>query len=365
MILDTTVSELEAARTNPPLPQNGLGLPASPTLTIPNVALRIPTVQDASIGQLAIVRNATGNGVSFSGSGPTDPTVETRDVVRAFRSGNNSDQSHGFLFDDIKPRIVGTQPSTILAITAPDTLTLQFTNLSCRAKLKEGDVIQQPGLFGQVTVESGQPDGTGTVVDVKFTIIHADLPGDTLKLGAAQISSPFDGQQNALQEACFIRFTNIGQPPAATVALDSSVVLRFSEPMDPVTVRPFDSFVLKRITGTPTFRDFVPARITPSADLHQFTLTPALPLRHLTQGPRTPLHQRLERRHGPDRPRRQPGPRHRVPAAGLVHDRGGRRDAEHGRLRAALQPDERGEPGNRTPAPTSRASSCTTSRTDS
>jgi hypothetical protein len=54
--------------------------------------------------------------------------------------------------------------------------------------------------------------------------------------------------------------------------------------MDPATIRPFDSFVLKRVAGDPGFRDFVVARVTPSADLHQFTLTPVLPLTHPTQG---------------------------------------------------------------------------------
>ncbi len=284
VIIDTTVSELEAARTNPPLPQNGLGLPASPTPNLPNVGIRLPTIQNASVGQLAILRNITGHGVNFSGSGPNDPSSPTNDVVRAMRSGNNTDASHGFLFDNVNPQIVGTQGITILNVTPPNTLTLQFLNLSCRAQLKLGDVIQQPGVFGQLTAPSGPPDATGTVTGVVFNVIHADLPGDTLKLGSAQVSSPFDGVANALQEACFVTFTDIGQPPASTVALDSSIVLRFSEPMDPATVRPFDSFVLKRVVGAPGFRDFVPARVTPSADLHQFTLTPALPLTHLTQG---------------------------------------------------------------------------------
>jgi hypothetical protein len=81
VIIDTTVSELEAARTNPPLPQNGLGLPPSPTPNLPNVGLRIPTIQDTSVGQLAIVRNPAGQGVSFSGSGPNDPGSATKDVA--------------------------------------------------------------------------------------------------------------------------------------------------------------------------------------------------------------------------------------------------------------------------------------------
>jgi hypothetical protein len=284
VILDTTVSELEAARTNPPLPLNGLGLPASPTPNLPNVAMRVPTIQDPSVGQLAILRNPAGHGVSFNGSGPNDSSSATKDVVRAMRSGNNSDASHGFLFDDVNPQIVGTQPINILNVTGGNTLTLQFLNLSCRTQLKLGDVIQQPGVFGQLTAPSGVPDSSGVVTGVTFTIIHADIANDTLKLGSAQVSTPFNGTANALQEACFVRFTSIGQPPASTVALDSSIVLRFSEPMDPATVRPFDSFVLKRTPDTPGFRDFVVARVTPSADLHQFTLTPALPLTHLTQG---------------------------------------------------------------------------------
>jgi hypothetical protein len=284
VILDTTVSELEAARTNRRCRRTGLGLPASPTPNLPNVALRVPTDPGRVDRAARDPPQSQRRGRVLHRQRSERPDLGDEGRRAAMRSGNNSDTSHGFLFDDVKPQIVGTQAVTILNITGPDTLTLQFFNLSCRTQLKLGDVIQQPGVFGQLTAPSGVPDATGTVTGVVFKIIHADIPGDTLKLGSAQVSTPFDGTANALQEACFVRFTDIGQPPATVVALDSSVVLRFSEPMDPATIRPFDSFVLKRVAGDPGFRDFVVARVTPSADLHQFTLTPVLPLTHPTQG---------------------------------------------------------------------------------
>jgi hypothetical protein len=48
IIFDTTVSELESAASNPPLPVNALGLPESPTASLPNIGLgvRVPLAAD-------------------------------------------------------------------------------------------------------------------------------------------------------------------------------------------------------------------------------------------------------------------------------------------------------------------------------
>ena len=283
VILDTTVSEIEANQSDPPLPQNALGFPASPTPDLPNVGLRIPTIQDASLGQLVILQNPAGHGVSFSGSGPNDPGSPTHDVVRALRSGNNSDQNHGFLFDDIHPQIVGTQPVGLGTVTEPQpgefVANVTFTVPACSSKLKEGDVIEQPGVFGQVTQQSADPDAGGTVVDVHFKILFP--LNATLTPGPAQVSSVFDQGANFGKQACFVRFPNAATPPATGVPTDTTVVLRFSEPMDPITIKPFDSFTVTRVPGTPLYNQYVVGQITASADLRQFTFHPTLPLRHV------------------------------------------------------------------------------------
>jgi hypothetical protein len=283
VIVDLTVSELESADSDPPLPVNALGLPESPTASLPNVAIRIPTSANSSAGQLTVLTNLSGHSLSFTQSGSNDPDSLTADVVRAFRSGNDTDQNHGFLFDDIPPQVVGTQAAFLGTIIEPTPgefeTTVTFNVLGCASRLKEGDVIQQPGVFAQVITESADPVG-GQVSNVSFRIVS---PLDAhLNPGSAQISSVFDPTVNFAQEACFVRFPNIGNPPSHLVATDSSVIVRFSEPIDPGTVKPFDSLTVTRVAGTPGPSDFVVGQITPSSDLRQFTFVPVLPFKHTT-----------------------------------------------------------------------------------
>jgi hypothetical protein len=291
VILDTTVSEIEAAESNPPLPENALGLPASPTANLPNVGIRIPTVQDASIGQLVILKNPAGHGISFTNSGPNDPASLTLDVVRALRSGNNNDQNHGFLFDDIQPQIVGKQAvgvGTVIPGGNPGEYqtSVTFTVLACKSKLKVGDVIEEPGVFGQVLVETADPDANGTIAEVHFKIVYP--ANGAITPGVAQIASVFDQTDNFGQQACFLRFPGAASPPNLDVSTDSTVILRFSEPMDPLTVKPFDSFMLTRTaTLPPTYNQIIVGAVTASADLREFTFTPTLPLTHVAAATET------------------------------------------------------------------------------
>jgi hypothetical protein len=81
---------------------------------------------------------------------------------------------------------------------------------------------------------------------------------------------------------CFVRFPAITLPPDQGVAPTSSVIVRFTEPMDPASLKPFDSLMLMRkdpaTNPTPTAYDFVVGAVTGSADLREFTFQPALPL---------------------------------------------------------------------------------------
>lgn len=286
VIFDTTVSELESGASNPPLPVNALGLPESPTANLPNVAIRLPTALNSSAGQLTLLLNPAGHSISFTQSGSNDPDSPSADVVRAFRSGNSADQNRGFLFDDIPPQVVGTQAVFLGTITepVPDEFhtSVTFSVGGCASRLKEGDVIQQPGVYAQVVSESSDPAG-GQVLDVTLRIVSPI--GAHLNSGPAQVSSVFDPIVNFAQQACFVRFPNIGAPPAGQVATDSTMIVRFSEPIDPVTVKPFDSLTITRIPGTPTPFDYIIGQITPSNDLRQFTYVPVLPFKH--QNPTT------------------------------------------------------------------------------
>ena len=75
VILDTTVSSVEAGASNPPLPINNLGLPASINTSQANVGLRIPTHLDPSVGQTTLLMNLSGHGLSFSSNGSNDSST--------------------------------------------------------------------------------------------------------------------------------------------------------------------------------------------------------------------------------------------------------------------------------------------------
>ena len=290
VIVDTTVSELESAASNPPIPVNALGLPASSTNSLPNVALRIPTLQDPASGQLSILRNASGHALSFTQSGSTDPSSPTHDIVRAMRSGGATDAHNGFLLDQVLPKVVGTLPVTLGTVIQPTVgvneylTSVTFAYSVCASKMKAGDVLQQPGVFGEVTQASANPVGA-TIALVHFKVVFPPFdPGapvnTSLTAGQAEHSSVFDATANFNQQACFVRFPAIAQPPSQKVATDSPVIVRFSEPIDPASVKPFDSFTITRISGTPTASDYIVGSVTPTSDLREFRFIPVLPFKH-------------------------------------------------------------------------------------
>jgi len=293
LILDTTVSTLEADTTNPPLPINTLGLPASVNTSQANVGVRIPTRRDSSLAQPTILTNLAGNGLSFDGNGSKDFTVGTQDIVRALRSGGgtsaNPDANHGFLLDEISPRVVGVQA---IAVSSPTGTTDDFVTTidyaidTCALRPKVGDVIQQsPGVFAEVIGTQHGPVG-GTVQDVHFRVV-APINGE-LRPGPAQIYTVWDPIANFSKQACFVQFSSVAPgaaSPGSSVSTDSAVSVRFSEPMDPSTVTAFDNMPVLRVDPTvltPTARDYVIGSIVPTADLRQFSFTPALDYTHTT-----------------------------------------------------------------------------------
>ena len=288
IIVDTTVSPIESAVATSPLPVNALGLPASANSSQANIGLRIPTRIVESASQFTVVSNLSGKHVSFNGNGNNDSDVATEDVVRGARSGGptaiTGDVNNGFLVDNIPPRLVGTQAVAISSPT-PDglgnyTCQLRFQLDACRAPLKAGDVISQPGAFGEL-VEPATDAGDGAADGLFTAHFRVIFPlNGQLVPGAGTITSLFDPVGNQGQIACFVRFPTIATPPDAGVATDSSIILRFSEPMDPLRMTPFDNFTLTRVPGIPQPKDYVIGSIIPSSDLKEFRFSPTLPLRH-------------------------------------------------------------------------------------
>jgi hypothetical protein len=292
VLVECTVSELEAAASNPPLPVNAIGLPASLTSNLPNVIVRIPTKVDAAVGQTSVLVNASGHPVSFGNDGPNDPTSPTSDVVRACRSGSASDVHNGFLLDLELPRVIGVQQVGLNAPSAQDGIPNDGTNfrlvfvtpicMSPLSPLKIGDVVRQPvsGVYAQIfgLAPVGATDhiiiiGPNATADKKYVyqIIQSNTVGtQVLTVGAAELSTAFDPGLDSVP-ACFARFSNVGTPPNQLVGTNAAVTLRFSEPMDPASLSPFDTQTITRVAANPTAKQFVVGAITPSSDFKEFS----------------------------------------------------------------------------------------------
>jgi hypothetical protein len=277
VLLSPTISTIEAQVSNPPLAINSVGLPPSIVLAEANLALRIPTILNPSVGQTQILRNASNHSLSYSDNGSTNNDNGTLDVVRALRSGGTltQDANNGFLLDEDPPSVLGDLAVLIQGSPTvddpekPDRFTipqLAFSVVECSSSPKVGDVVEQSGVRALI-VDKGTQNGpvvTNMIVDVIAP------SGGVLLAGSAQLQTPYvPGIDNP---ACFVRFSpSAGIAPDEGVKTNAQVILRFSEPMDPATIKPFDTFTVTRTAATATPFDYVIGRVIPSADLRTFT----------------------------------------------------------------------------------------------
>lgn len=296
LLVDTTVSEAEAAGSSVPLTINSLGLPVSlstSTTRAPNVSLRIPTRVDFGSGQFSILTGLSGGPLATTQNGPIDFDVPTVDVVRAMRSGNAEDTNNGFLLDLNQPQILGGWPITVDSSAVDPTgqagfdfvVDLTFLTL-CAAAPKLGDILSVSNEFVEVTEPAGQPDVvTGEVASVRVRVLTDDPVSTVDLLGSGLFLTAFDEDDQTQIPECFVSFAP--QPltfPATGVPNSAQVLVRFSEPIDPGSVKPFDTFMLIRGSlndvPSPTARDIVVGSVQPSSDLREFTFTSLLPFAH-------------------------------------------------------------------------------------
>ncbi|MCA9001825.1 MAG: hypothetical protein KDB61_07875, partial [Planctomycetes bacterium] len=307
IILDPTISIIESFDFANPVPVNSQGYPASSTVILANMLLRIPTLQDTSVNQFKVLKNPTGHGLSPIMNGAYD-TNPTQDVYRAMRSGgftaNTGDQYNGFLLDNQAPVVVGSNSVTIAAqpiqsgsnpleFVLPSVV---FDSNLCARLPKEGDVIAQvgDGIFADVL--GAQVLNNREVVNLRVRLRQYPLawsgPGQWVNeaTGIAEFQSAFDPVNDAGRVGCFVHISPLpsGYPDSPTFGVDpdSTFQLRFSEPMDRSSVTAFDSMLLTREQLNPdndpplSTSSFVVGEVSLAADLQRFTYNPNFPLNH-------------------------------------------------------------------------------------
>ena len=291
--IDPVVTAAEAADAN--LPVNGLGLPGAINTSMPNLALRIPTRTDFGGGQFTLLQNLKGKPLAGSGNFPYDYGTDTQDVIRALRTGGKTiklgDPNNGFLPDEDAPEVVGRQDVSVTSVAIDVgkpagnyVVDLTYANASCAAAPKVGDLLTQPGIYVQVTEAGSSPVG-GSVSGVRVAKV-TESSGAPIE-SSGKYATTWDSN-GLLGADCFISF----DPPAGAgtnleVPLDASVIVRFSEPMDPDFLNPFDGFVVSRVNAEVDdlgLRQLLVGEVSATADLQEFRFDNSVPFYHPVQG---------------------------------------------------------------------------------
>jgi hypothetical protein len=288
IIIDPTVSELEAENSPVAIPVNALGFPPSVTTSAPNVAVVIPTQLSFSTGQFALLKGGSAEALKSSSSAPVDLGSPSVDILRTMRSGGTGsvavDQNNGFLLDLIPPRIIGTQPLTVTSILPASgfgddayLISVAFQSSVCKVQPEVGDVVQMPGIFAEVIQAGTPPDSNGIVNGLLVRLLTGDA--SSFVNGQATFLSTYDPAKDLSR--CFVRFSPIpGKFPVTDVDPNSVATVRFSEPMDPGSVKPFDTFMFTRNQTNFTPSDIFVGDVLPSSDLREFRFAPIFPFSH-------------------------------------------------------------------------------------
>jgi hypothetical protein len=298
VLVDLTVSETEAADSPLNLALNSLGLPRSDPFTrAANVCLRIPTRIDPGAGQFSVLRSASGRPLEAENSRPYDEASPTLDLVRAMRSGNDQDPNNGFLLDFLAPTVLGAWPCQIERAEPAGPggfdwrLGLRFPS-PCRKPPTRGDIVVVGERTLEVSASGAAPDADGRI-EFAARAVNSRAPRADELLGLATYQSVFRGGLE-LDTGCWVRFSPVARvPPASEVQPEARVTLRFSEPMDPDTALPFDTFQLVRggENVEPSVTTLVVGSVVASPDLRELSFVPRLPFAH--DGERALYHVRL------------------------------------------------------------------------
>ncbi|MCZ6596539.1 MAG: Ig-like domain-containing protein [Planctomycetota bacterium] len=253
VLIDPALSLVDRQRAGGADATDGMGLPAAVVL----LQVRgLRNLAGASLGAGAGATPAAGGGHSLS-----------------FRSGG------GVLADIVPPYLIGVQPALLSQVTPlPGGLFLvdfRFGTASCAQAPRRRDVLLTPDHVA--VVGTGGTLSGATVTGMRVFLL-AGNPA-TFVAGPGQFASPFDAAVDAPE--CFVSFSpEPGAPPAAQVQPASQVLVYFSEQMNASSVRPFDTFTIERVPGTPLPTNLVVGTVTSDFDEQRFLFTQELPLAH-------------------------------------------------------------------------------------
>ena len=290
LLLDTTVSETELADSPVALALNSLGLPRSERLSpSPNVTLRIPTRTEVGSGQFTVLRNLAGRALDPVASAPHDPASGTRDVVRALRAGNEDDSNNGFLLDFLSPHVVGSwacsgsDPVRLDAEGFAWELTLDFETV-CEKDPEPGDIFALGERFLEV-VTGARLDTNGRA-RTRLRVLNSTPPSTAELSGTGRLQTTYRPGLS-VQRACWVRFSpGARQFPSGGVDPEASLILTFSEPMDPLSARPFDTIMTVRGPESSLAEPdtLVVGRMRTSLDLREVVFEPSVPFAHQGEG---------------------------------------------------------------------------------
>jgi hypothetical protein len=260
LMIDPTVSAIQAAASA--IPQNAVGFPASVDGSSANLVLRIPTVPDPLLGLPKVLRSTTGLMPAVKDRS-TEPFEEdlSGDVtlVRALRTGSELDAYGGFLRDDRRPSLLGVFNATISSVVSASASVTEFifsNDLAvCRPITpKVGDVME---VGNAILVTTAIVDAS----DPANYRVTAQIESGTIAAGASGLAGRYTtryGVADASHQVCFL---SIQPPPidlpAGRIDPNSTVTLRFDEPMDKRTINSMGTFVICQYEniGSPTTKE--------------------------------------------------------------------------------------------------------------
>ncbi len=260
VLVDPTVSATQAAASA--IPQNAVGFPATTDGVSANLLVRIPTVPDPLLGLPRVLESESGLRASVRDR-DEEPFEEdfsgSVTLIRAFRTGGSVDDYRGFLRDDGRPSLLGVFNATISSVVSATTAVTDYIfsndSVPCRPVTpKVGDVMEVGNalLVTTAILDASDPNNYR---------VRAQIESGSIAAGATGLAGRYTtryGIADAANQTCFLE---IQPDPTAPVAsgLDpnSTIAVRFDEPVDNTTVTSMGTFVVTSYenVGSPTTKE--------------------------------------------------------------------------------------------------------------